>query len=641
MRKLGNGKKLETRSGRRLHSRESQEQPVAISFGEFHIDCARRRLTRSGRRIQIQRKPLDVLIYLAARPHRVVNREELLEEFWTLSVNEEVLTRCVSVVRKLLDDVREPPRFIETVWGVGYRFIGPAAVRWKGESSKAVRPVPWPRTVQPAPKGRGFGKWALAGALLAALAAGWLWRSGAGTTDPGAERMAVLPMTAELADDQWLAEALTDHLAQAVSGIEGLTVIAAGSAARYSARSDPTEIGRELNVGTVLASQLGREEDATVLRAQLVSAVDGSVLWNYAARPEEGVLEAVQIDRLASSVARRLWANLRTRDRPSAVNPTAYQHYLRGRYLWNRRSGTGLAAAIDSYEAALSVDPDYSEAFVGLADAWLLLPLYGAAPPGEAVPQARAAAEKALQLDAQTPRALAVLGVIAMQYDWDWTEAEALLRQALTLNPNDATTEQWLGELYCYQLRTEDCRRHLQAAVGLSPLSPVLRMMQGSPYLFSGNFAQAVAAYSQALEGDPDFPLTHYVLGLARAGMGEWEGAIASYRRAMPELGLAIVGGPLSFALARSGQGVNARELVDELEALVQTEYVPPTKLAIAWLGMSDRRRAMEWLDRAVEARDDRLVYLAVDAHFRELHGDPDFRSLAQRVGLADVLPLP
>lgn len=164
MRKLGKGKGLETRRGRRLDSRDGPEQPVAISFGEFHIDCGKRRLTRAGRRIQIQRKPLDVLIYLAARPHRVVKREELLEDLWPHAVNEEVLTRCVSVVRKLLDDVREPPRYIETVWGEGYRFIGSATFRRKGDSAKVVRPVPWPGSVQPAPKGRAFGKWALAGA---------------------------------------------------------------------------------------------------------------------------------------------------------------------------------------------------------------------------------------------------------------------------------------------------------------------------------------------------------------------------------------------------------------------------------------------------------------------------------------------
>lgn len=254
------------------------------------------------------------------------------------------------------------------------------------------------------------------------------------------------------------------------------------------------------------------------------------------------------------------------------------------------------------------------------------------------MPRARAAAERALELDPGAAHALAVLGVIAMQYDWDWTAAEDQLRRALTLNPNDSSAEQWLGELYCYQARPDPCRKHLLAASGLDPLSPVLRMMQGSPALFSGDFEAAVKAYSRAVEEVPEFPFTRYVLGLALAGLGDWDNAIANYEASLPQLGLAIVGGPLIYALARRGDIPRAESLLSELERLAESQYVPATKLATAWLGMEDRRRAIEWLERALDARDDRLVYLAVDAHFAELHGDATFQSYADRVGVLDVL---
>jgi DNA-binding winged helix-turn-helix (wHTH) protein/tetratricopeptide (TPR) repeat protein/TolB-like protein len=628
-----------------------------ITFGEFHIDPARRRLARGGRHLRIQRKPLDVLIYLASHRNRVVTRDELLEAFWSHAVNEEVLTRCVSILRRLLDDARDPPRYIETVWGEGYRFIAPARVGREGDpdasepritttgrhgGGETPRPSPDPGRPPDRPsKSGGFGRGyrIAAGVLttLLALAAVTIWRSHR-PFDPSVDRIAVLPMSSDDDADGWLAEALTDHLARTVSRIEGLTVVAPGSAERFSDRSDPGEIGRRLGVGAVLASQLHRVGDLSGLRAQLVSTGDGTVLWSVEVPPTAVDLEPRRIEQLAVSVARRLWANLQLREPSAVVDGEAYRHYLRGRYYWNQRSIAGLEAAIESYERALAIEPGYVDALVGLADSWLLLPLYGAVPPAEAIPKAREAARRALERDRGAAHAFAVLGVVATQYDWNWTEAEALLRRALTLNPNNATAEQWLGELYCYRLRSEDCRRHLRAAVGLDPLSPVLRMLQGSPALFSGDFEEAVSAYSRALEESPGFPLGHYVLGLAHTGLGDWDRAIDAYRASLPDLGLAIVGGPLVYALAKRGDTEGARTMLEEMESLARTRYVPPTKFTVAWLGLGDRKRAVEWLDRALEARDDRLVYLAVDVHFLDLHGDPDFRALAERVGLLDVL---
>jgi serine/threonine-protein kinase len=414
--------------------------------------------------------------------------------------------------------------------------------------------------------------------------------------------------------------------------------MARGSAGQFSATSDPLQIGVRLGVDAVLVTHLERRGDLTGLRAQLVSTRDGSMLWTFSVPPNEAGLDDEQVRHLARSVAKRLWATLQLREPHRAVDSSAYQFYLRGRYYWNQRSPAALLAAVQAFEAALAIEPDYVDALLGLADSWLVMPNYAGMPPQECIPKARALAERALELDSGAAHALAVLGVITMQYDWDWTTAENYLRQALTLNPNDATAEQWLGELYCYRMRPELCRKHLHAASGLDPLSPVLQMMQGSPALFSGDFESAVRAYSRALEEVPEFPFAHYVLGLAYAGLGDWDSAVANYDASLPRLGLEIVGGPLIYALARRGDSDRAETLLVELERLAETRYVPATKFATAWLGKGDRRRALEWLERALDDRDDRLVYLAVDAHFVELHDDPTFQSYAGRVGVEDVL---
>lgn len=225
-----------------------------------------------------------------------------------------------------------------------------------------------------------------------------------------------------------------------------------------------------------------------------------------------------------------------------------------------------------------------------------------------------------------------------MQFDWDWDTAEELLREAVTLNPNNATAQQWLGELYCYRLRAGACRRQLETALELDPLSPLLNLMQGSPALWAGQYEAALEYYTGALEEAPDFPFGMYFLGLAHAGLGEWTAALDAYEAALPALGLAIVGGPMIHARAKLGDFVSARSTLAELEALAAARYVPPSKLAVAYLGLGETQQAMEWLTRAVDSRDDRLVYLVVDVHYRELHDDSDFRAIAERVGLLSVL---
>ena len=340
----------------------------------------------------------------------------------------------------------------------------------------------------------------------------------------------------------------------------------------------------------------------------------------------------------ARAVAARLRPTPQLQTPARAVDATAYRHYLQGRYYWSQRSSIGLAAALESFDAALAVEPDYPDALIGAAETWMLLPLYGAMAPTEAIPTARDFANRALELDPSSARARAVLGAIAMQFDWDWARAEALLRAAVTRNPNDATAQQWLGELYCYTGRLPDCLRHLELARSLDPLSPFLRWLKGSPLLWYGDYAGAASLYAEALQEVPDFGMGRYALGLAYAGLGDWDRAIAAYRAALPLLGPAIVNGPLVYALARAGDLPAAQARLSELESLSAARYVPPSKLAVAYLGLGDRERAMEWLARAAEVRDDRLVYLTVDVHFRDLRDDPAFREIAAAIGLGQTL---
>lgn len=635
------------------------DRPV-ITFGEFRIDCARRHLLRRGQPVAIQRRPLEVLIYLASHPERVISRDELLERLWACSVNDEALTRCISILRKLLEDLRDSPRYLETVWGEGYRFIAPVSitnadgkgwaepgaqvsgvsVRYHELGLASVAELPT-SAAGPAVQRRSMRWWVLAGLSLLTLILSTFWRSSSPETDPLLDRIGVLPMIAADEGDRWVAEALSDRLVQSLSGIEGLTVVLSLRKDSADTDPDPVSAGRALNVGAVLVSRFARVEGRPALSVQLISTGDRSVLWSFSTCSESVDPEPGQIERLAVSMAKRLWARLHRSGEQGSLSAVAYRHYLRARFHWNQRSRIGLTAAIQAFKKALAIEPRYVKALEGVAESWLMLPLYGGASPTETIPKARDAAERALSIDPGAARAQAVLGVISMQYHWDWADAESRLLQAAALDPNDATAEQWLGELYCYRRQPEVCGRYLRSAAALDPLSPILLTIQGSPALFSGDFEAASTAYDQALADEPEFPLAHYFAGLSRAALGEWDQAIASYRSALPELGLAFVGGPLVYALARNGDTDGARAMLADLESLSWSAYVPPSKLAIAWLGLGDRERALALLGNAVEVRDDRLVYLAVDPHFLELHGDSSFRELAGKVGLLDVLDLP
>jgi serine/threonine-protein kinase len=554
----------------------------------------------------------------------------------------------VSTIRKLIDDVGDPPRFIETRRGEGYRFI--ANVTYVGEERAAGRATPPPPAAgrrtgaiakDQAAATSPFSRWrlpVLAALLIATLILAWWTRRPADTGPESIERLAVLPIRTAFEAEPWLAPALTDHLMQAVSRIEGVTVVTPSFAADGGTTPDPTALAARLDVDALLLSTLEPTSNGVRLRTQLVHADSGSLLWSSVVQPPSGIPQYRQIEDLARAVATRLRPTLQLQASPQSVDEAAYRYYLQGRYYWSRRSTAGLGAALESYEAALAVEPDYADALVGAAESWLLLPLYGAHAPADTAPRASDLATRALDLEPGHARAHAVLGVIAMQYDWAWPQAEKLLREAVTLNPNDATAQQWLGEMYCYTLRFENCRRHLERAATLDPLSPLIRWIQGSPPLWFGDYANAVEGYTAALADEPDFGLGRYSLGLAYAGLEDWDNAIAAYEAALPVLGPAIVNGPLVFALARAGDLAAARRRLAELEALAAERYVPPTKLAIAYLGLGERERALEWLARAIVTRDDRLVYLAVDVHLRGLRADPGFREIAAAVGLRDVL---
>lgn len=592
-------------------------------LGDFELQPATRALSRGGAPVRLTQKPFQVLLYLVEQRDRLVPRAELLEKFWGgREVYDVALTRCLSFVRKALDDQGETARYIETRWAEGYRYIGPFA-----EELREDRPAPARRRL------------ALAAAAVVALgAAGWsgwqAWRPAPASAQVG--RIAVLPVRSEPSPaEPWLTDGLTHQLIDSVSRIEGLTVIARNSTRGFTeALPDAQAIGRDLKVDAILVPSVAREGGELHLTARLVSTADGEVMWIFGSQfPLADMMKAER--ELALALTTQLAARLRSTP-PRPRDEKAYAHYLRGRWLWNQRTEPSLAGAIAEFEAALAAEPGYAEAHTGLAESLLMLPLYAGRPPDETRARARAEAEAALRLDPAAARAYLVLGVVA-QFDWDWGAADAHFNNAVAANPSDATAQQWRAESLCYRRRFAECLKGLRDAQALDPLSPVIAMVQATARRWAGDHAGASAAYQQIAQRWPGFAFLGFERGKGLMAAGDVRGAIPHYEAALPTFGIELVGGPLAYAYARTGRRGEALAIRARLRQLSVERYISPVTLAIVELGLGERAAALDAIELAVAQRDELVLYLAVDEHFAELRADARFAGILARIGLGEA----
>ena len=620
----------------------------AWRFGAFELDRTTRELRRDGVRVHLAKRPFDVLERLVAERPRLVSRAELLQEFWAgREVYEEALTRCVSSIRKALDDRDDPPRYLETRWNEGYRFIAEVAPE---------RPVPAPVEIPepsgppaiaadagpPAPTGSGLRPWlALAAVAVLALAAWWavnrdpaLRTSGAGLER--IHRVAVLPLAVSGLDPQ-LVDGIQDDLVQAIARVEGLTVIARGSVLSSTARADdPVAIGRALDVQALLTGTVRAAGEETVVALRLLDAGDASVLWAYDARFSPVDLAQSRED-IAAKLATHLSARLRTAAAVAPRDPATYALYLRARHFWSLRTAASLRQAIQLYEKAIAAEPEYAEAHVGLAETWLLMPLYAGTAPAEAHPKARAAAETALRYHPESSRAHMVLGVVYSQFDWDWPTADAHFHKAIEFDPNNATAYQWRAESRCYRHDFEGCAADLREALALDPLSPILATAQGIPARFAGRIDEARRIFAAAHRKHPTFAFAEFQLAVIASAEGRWDEAIERYERVLPAMGPVLGGAPLGYVYARAGRVDDARRILADLTRLSANQYVPPIAFSDVAIGLGDREQSLAWLRRAMVVHDDYLTQVGVDHHHRDLHDDPRFQAIMAQVGT----PLP
>jgi eukaryotic-like serine/threonine-protein kinase len=475
--------------------------------------------------------------------------------------------------------------------------------------------------------------------LLAALEAA---SEGALSAAPEPPSIAVLPFANLSADpdQEYFCEGLAEELIAALSRLAGLRVAARSSSFRFQGRgTDLRRVGAELHVDRVLEGSVRKAGGRLRVAVQLVDVRQGYQLWSE--RYDRGLEDVFAVqDEIAAQVARTIAPALAPRESAAAGRSRtrdleAYHLYLRGRHSWNKRHQGGLQSAVRYFDQAVDRDPAYAAAYAGLADTYALLGLeiYGVLPPREAMPRAKAAAERALELDPALAEPRAARAWVRLHYDWDWAGAEEDFRASLELDPGLATTHHWYSFLLSARGRHHEATAAARRAWERDPLSSIVNSNRLRAAYYARRFDEVLEAGQRLVEMEPEFGVHHFWVGLAQTALGRYEEAAVSHRRQAQLSGNQVLG-HLGHAWARAGRLADAEKMLEELRGRAGNHSVAAGHAALVCVGLGRIEEALSWLETACEARSDQMAFLDVEPLYDPLRDQPRFEALRRRVGL-------
>jgi TolB-like protein/predicted Zn-dependent protease len=451
--------------------------------------------------------------------------------------------------------------------------------------------------------------------------------------------IAVLPFarTGGDAETEYLSDGLTEAIIMRLSRLSGLRVMARSSVFRYKGPDvDPIEAGRTLGVAAVVTGRVLQRGDGLIVKVELVDLADQSQLWGE--QYSRKMADALAIENeIATQISETLRLKLtgeeeRGLKRSATQSTEAYRLYLQGRFYWNKRTEDGLRKSIALFRQAIEEDPVYAGAYAGLADSYAVVGFYTIVAPVEAFPKARAAAERALEIDPQLAEARATLAYATHYYDWRFTEAEAEYRRALSERPNYSMGHLYFANLLTSRGRFEEAFGQFEEAVRLDPLSLVANAAFGWSHYYARHYEQAIRYPDKALEMDPTYAIAHRIRGMALEKLGRFEEALGSLQRAAELSGATLYATLVAQALANAGRRDEARRALADLEDVSQRRYVGPYSLAAAYLAVGDQDRAFAKLAEALKQRSHWLTLLDVDPDFDAVRNDPRFLEISRRV---------
>ena len=440
-------------------------------------------------------------------------------------------------------------------------------------------------------------------------------------------------------DNAYFTEGIQEEILTRLAKIADLKVISRTSTQRFKSSPDNLpQIAKQLGVANILQGSVQKAADRVRVTVQLINATSDAHLWAESYDRKLIDIFAVESD-IARTIADTLKAKLTGAEeqaiarRPTEV-PEAYELYLKGRFFWNKRTGADLHTAIQYFNQAIAKDPRYALAYAGLADAYVLLPPYGAASSSDSFPRAEAAAKKALELDDALAEAHTSLGNILLFYDLDFGGSSREFERAIALNPNYATAHHWYGLGPAMSLGEFDrAIAELRRAQQLDPLSLIINADLGVVLLLARRYDEAIAQLRKTIEMDPRFYYAHWNLGEALELKGQLHEALAEYKKAAELNDDPLVLGLLAQAYAKLGQRDEALKMLDELQQLAKRRYVANYSFALVHIALGEKDKAIDYLEHAYRDRGGpEISGIKVDPMLDPLRGDPRFEALVQKV---------
>ncbi len=473
--------------------------------------------------------------------------------------------------------------------------------------------------------------------LMAAAVGGYFVLRGGDKIDS----LAVLPFVNSTNDPQteYLSDGITESLINGLSQSPKLKVMSRSAVFRYKGQNqDPQSIAKALGVHAILTGRMVQRGDTLSISVELVDARDGRLLWGEQYNRKLADLLTVQ-----EEIARDMYEKLSSRlsgaeekrvAKRSTQNAEAYQLYLKGLYNWNRWTEDGFKKAIVNYQTAVEKDPGYAVAYTGLADSYILLGDLGYMASNEAWPKAKDAAGQALAKDASLAEAHTSAALVKELFDWDWSGAEKEFQRAIQLNANSAAAHHWYGEFLAKMGRFEEAAQQLQRAQEVDSQSPMINATLGWLFFVRHENERATQQLQKTLSLDPNFAPARRTLEIVYAQRGMTREALGEWQKALTLAGNPELAASLDTDFAATGYQGLLRDWMEGLKQVAKDRYVSPYGIAQSHARLGENGPAMEWLGKAYQEHDSRLVALKVDPCFDALRTDPKFQELIKRIGL-------
>jgi TolB-like protein/DNA-binding winged helix-turn-helix (wHTH) protein/Tfp pilus assembly protein PilF len=647
---------------------------TVVRFGTYEVSFQSGEVRKAGVRIRVQQQPLKLLEVLLEHPGNLITREELRSRVWpneSFGDFDQAVNIAIAKLRSALGDSAENPRYIETLPKRGYRFIadvsfvdGDGRIR-RPESASAdsigVEPVHQfqgnalaiPPATEPGTELQGLAGAperrlrptrraliALAVALTLAILTLFLVRSRGRA--PAIRSLAVLPLDNLSGDaaQNYFADGMTDELITDLAQISALRVISRTSVMVYKgARKPLPQIARELNVDAVVEGTVLRAGDQVRITAQLIDASTDKHLWSQSYEGELRDTLALQ-DRVARAIAEQIQINLTPREQAAlksvrVVNPEAYESYLKGRYFWNKRTADGLRVALAYFNQAIEEDPNYAQAYSGLADTYALLGdwQYAVMTPTEADPKAKAAALKAVELDSSLGEAHNSLAFALDGFDWNLDSGGKEFRRAIELSPGYATAHHWYAWHLALFGQYDEAIAEMKKAESLDPLSLIINADLAELLMLAHSYDESMQQSRKTIEMDPNFAMAHNQLAQAYLHQHLYKEAVVELQKAVQlSAGSPTCIANLARAYALSGQRSESVKLMSDLKTSSTPGFSHASEIAAIYVSLGDTDQAMNWLEKGYAERFNPGVLIRPS--FDPLRSDPRFQNLVHRVGL-------